>query len=233
MARSRVNAVSKHEVNQLQAVLWDMDGTIVDTEPYWFEAEYAVVASHGDSWSDDHARAMVGFDLLDSGRYMIQHGGVRLTPHEIVELLLDSVVSNVRRAVPWRPGARELLAEVREANIPTALVTMSWRRFATEVVEALPAGAFDASVVGDDVERGKPHPDPYLLAAERLGVDIRKCLAIEDSPTGVASALAAGATVLAVPHHVDVPMRHDVNGRMVRRETLAGLTVADLATFLV
>lgn len=225
--------MSKHEVNQLQAVLWDMDGTIVDTEPYWFEAEYAVVASHGDSWSDDHARAMVGFDLLDSGRYMIQHGGVRLTPHEIVELLLDSVVSNVRRAVPWRPGARELLAEVREANIPTALVTMSWRRFATEVVEALPAGAFDASVVGDDVERGKPHPDPYLLAAERLGVDIRKCLAIEDSPTGVASALAAGATVLAVPHHVDVPMRHDVNGRMVRRETLAGLTVADLATFLV
>ena len=142
-------------------------------------------------------------------------------------------MSNVRRAVPWRPGARELLAEVREANIPTALVTMSWRRFATEVVEALPAGAFDASVVGDDVERGKPHPDPYLLAAERLGVDIRKCLAIEDSPTGVASALAAGATVLAVPHHVDVPMRHDVNGRMVRRETLAGLTVADLATFLV
>ena len=68
--------MSKHEVNQLQAVLWDMDGTIVDTEPYWFEAEYAVVASHGDSWSDDHARAMVGFDLLDSGRYMIQHGGV-------------------------------------------------------------------------------------------------------------------------------------------------------------
>ena len=232
MARSIVVRVPKLAMNQLQAVLWDLDGTIVDTEPYWFEAEYAVVAAHGDSWSDEHARAVVGFDLLDSGRYMIEHGGVRLTPHEIVEMMLDSVVSNIKRSVPWRPGAREVLADVRESDIPTALVTMSWRRFANEVMEALPAGAFDVSVVGDDVERGKPHPDPYLLAAERLGVDITRCIAIEDSPTGVASALAAGATVLAVPHVVDVPMRNDVNGRMIRRDTLAGITAADLASFL-
>lgn len=232
MARSTVNEVPNPQLNQLQAVLWDMDGTIVDTEPYWFAAEYAVVAEHGDSWSDDLARSVVGFDLLDSGRFMIEHGGVRLTPHEIVELLLDSVVSELKREVPWRPGARELLADVCTVGIPTALVTMSWRRFANEVVNALPTGAFDVSVVGDDVERGKPHPDPYLLAAERLGVDITKCLAIEDSPTGVASALAAGAFVLAVPHHVDVPMRHDVNGRMIRRETLAGITAAELASFV-
>lgn len=232
MARTIVNEVPHSTNNHLQAVLWDMDGTIVDTEPYWFAAEYEVVAQHGDSWSDDHARALVGFDLLDSGRYMIEHGGVRLTPHEIVELLLDSVVANMKREVPWRPGARELLADVRANQIPTALVTMSWRRFAMEVVDALPAGAFDVSVVGDDVERGKPHPDPYLLAAERLGVDITRCLAIEDSPTGVASALAAGATVLAVPHHVDVPARDEAGRRMIRRETLTGLTAADLASFV-
>jgi HAD superfamily hydrolase (TIGR01509 family) len=232
MARSTVNEVPNPELNQLQAVLWDMDGTIVDTEPYWFAAEHAVVAEHGDYWSDDLARSVVGFDLLDSGRFMIEHGGVRLTPHEIVELLLDSVVTELKREVPWRPGARELLADVRTAGIPTALVTMSWRRFADEVVDSLPTGSFDASVVGDDVERGKPHPDPYLLAAKRLGVDITKCVAIEDSPTGVASALAAGAIVLAVPHHVDVPMRHDVNGRMIRRETLAGITAAELASFV-
>ena len=232
MARSIVNEVPKSMNSQLQAVLWDMDGTIVDTEPYWFAAEYEVVAQHGDSWSDDHARALVGFDLLDSGRYMIKHGGVRLTPHEIVELLLDSVVTNLKREIPWRPGARELLADVRENQIPTALVTMSWKRFAMEVVDALPVGAFDVSVVGDDVERGKPHPDPYLLAAERLGVDITQCLAIEDSPTGVASALAAGATVLAVPHHVDVPMRDDVRNRMIRRTTLEGLRTNDLVSFV-
>ena len=232
MARSTVNEVPNPELNQLQAVLWDMDGTIVDTEPYWFAAEHAVVAEHGDYWSDDLARSVVGFDLLDSGRFMIEHGGVRLTPHEIVELLLDSVVSELKREVPWRPGARELLADVRTAGIPTALVTMSWRRFADEVVNALPTGSFDASVVGDDVERGKPHPDAYLLAAERLGVDSTKCVALEDSPTGVASALAAGAIVLAVPHHVGVPMRHDVNGRMIRRDTLAGITAAELASFV-
>jgi HAD superfamily hydrolase (TIGR01509 family) len=232
MARSTVNEVPNPELNQLQAVLWDMDGTIVDTEPYWFAAEHAVVAEHGDYWSDDLARSVVGFDLLDSAHVMIDNGGVRLTPHEIVELLLDSVVTELKREVPWRPGARELLADVRSTGIPTALVTMSWRRFADEVVKALPNGAFDVSVVGDDVEHGKPHPDPYLLAAERLGVDIRKCVAIEDSPTGVASALAAGAIVLAVPHHVDVPMRHDVNGRMIHRDTLSGITAAELASFV-
>lgn len=209
-----------------------MDGTIVDTEPYWFAAEYEVVAKHGDTWSDDHARALVGFDLLDSGRYMIEHGGVKLTPHEIVELLLDSVVTNLKREIPWRPGARELLQEVRESSIPTALVTMSWRRFADEVINALPSNSFDASVVGDDVERGKPHPDPYLLAADRLGVDISQCLAIEDSPTGVASALAAGATVLAIPHHVDVPQRDDADGRFHKRDSLTGLTLTDLASLM-
>lgn len=232
MARTRVNEVRNPLNSSLQAVLWDMDGTIVDTEPYWFAAEYEVVAKHGDTWSDDHARALVGFDLLDSGRYMIEHGGVKLTPHEIVELLLDSVVTNLKREIPWRPGARELLQEVRESSIPTALVTMSWRRFADEVINALPSNSFDASVVGDDVERGKPHPDPYLLAADRLGVDISQCLAIEDSPTGVASALAAGATVLAIPHHVDVPQRDDADGRFHKRDSLTGLTLTDLASLM-
>ena len=232
MATSIVNEVPKSVLSGIEAVLWDMDGTIVDTEPYWFAAEYDVVAQHGDSWSDDHARAVVGFDLLDSGRYMIEHGGVRLSPHEIVELMLDSVVANLKREVPWRPGARELLADVRSSGIPTALVTMSWQRFAMEVVNALPDGAFDVTVVGDDVEHGKPHPEPYLLAAERLGVDITKCIAIEDSPTGVTSALSAGATVLAVPHHVDVPMRHDVDGRMIRRDSLEGLRAHDLVSLL-
>lgn len=232
MARSIVNMVPNAMNSDLHAVLWDMDGTLVDTEPYWFAAEYEVVAQHGDSWSDEHARSVVGFDLLESGKYMIEHGGVRLTPHEIVEKLLDSVVANLQREIPWRPGARELLTDVRNAGVPTALVTMSWKRFASEVVNALPENSFTVSVVGDDVERGKPHPDPYLLAAKRLGVDITRCVAIEDSPTGVASALSAGATVLAIPHHVDVPHREDVDGRLIKRNTLAGLTVADLASFL-
>ena len=214
------------------AVLWDMDGTIVDTEPYWIGAEFDVVAMHGGTWSREHALALVGADLLDAGAYIRDNGPVPLDPHEIVELLLDRVVESIRREIPWRPGARELLHEVRESSTPSALVTMSWRRFAEPVVEALPPGSFDAVVVGDDVERGKPHPEPYLLAAERLGVDPRDCVAIEDSPTGVASALAAGCTVLAVPNHVEVPDPHGADGRFVRRETLAGLRHADLGALL-
>lgn len=214
------------------AVLWDMDGTLVDTEPYWMKAEWEIVSAHGGTWSKEHALAVVGADLLDTGAYMRDNGPVPLTPHEIVELLLDRVVDSIRVSIPWRPGARELLDEVRISATPSALVTMSWRRFAEPVVEALPAGSFDTVVVGDDVERGKPHPDPYLLAAERLGVDPRECLAIEDSPTGVASALAAGCTVLAVPNHVDVPEPSGAGGRFQRRDSLAGLRHADLGGLL-
>lgn len=210
------------------AVLWDMDGTLVDTEPYWIRAEFDIVEMHGGTWSREHALALVGADLLDSGAYIREHGPVPLSPHEIVEMLLDRVVASIRDEIPWRPGARELLAEVRESPTPSALVTMSWRRFAEPVVQALPAGSFDTVVVGDDVERGKPHPDPYLLAAERLGVDPRECLAIEDSPTGVASALAAGCMVLAVPNHVEVQTPPGVGARFARRESLAGLRHADL-----
>lgn len=214
------------------AVLWDMDGTIVDTEPYWIAAEYEIVEMHGGTWSLDHGKAVVGKDLLDTGAYVRDNGPVPLTPHEIVEMLLDRVIASVRREIPWRPGARELLADCRAAGAATALVTMSWRRFATEVVDALPPDSFDTLVVGDDVEKGKPHPDPYLLAAERLGVDPRDCLAVEDSPTGVASALAAGCSVLAVPHMVPIPVPDGSGDRLVLRDSLAGLRHGDLPGFL-
>ena len=213
----------------LAAVLWDMDGTLVDTEPYWIAAEYDIVESHGGTWSHEHALALVGSDLLDSGAYIRDHGPVPLTPHEIVEMLLDRVVASVREEIPWRPGARELLEECRLSPVPTALVTMSWRRFVEPVVEALPAGSFDTVVVGDDVANGKPHPEPYLLAARRLGADPARCLAIEDSPTGVASALAAGCTVLAVPNHVPLDALDDGREKLTVRRTLEGLSHGALA----
>ena len=216
-------------MNQPAAVLWDMDGTIVDTEPYWFAAEFEIVEMHGGQWSIEHARALVGSDLLDSGAYMRKHGGVDREPAEIVEMLLDRVVAQLRVEIPWRPGARELLAAVKEADIPTALVTMSWKRFADQVVEYLPSGSFRVSVTGDEVTRGKPHPEPYLLAAERLDVDPRDCVAIEDSPTGVRSALAAGCRVLGVPHVVPIPSNLDQgSGQLVIASSLVGKTMSDL-----
>ena len=120
------------------AVLWDMDGTLVDTEPYWIAGEYELVAEHGGTWGDEHAHAIVGMDLRDAAAYISEHGSVDLPVDDIVNRLLDGVTLRVRERVPWRPGARELLADLRANGVPTALVTMSWRRFAEAVVEALP-----------------------------------------------------------------------------------------------
>jgi HAD superfamily hydrolase (TIGR01509 family) len=193
-------------MDDIAAVLWDMDGSLVDTEPYWIECEYELVARHGHGrWTDEHAHQLVGYDLRDSATYIREHGGVPLAVDDIVNLLLDGVVERVRQHTPWRPGARELLHELRAAGIPTALVTMSWRRLTDAVVDGLPAGAFGTVVAGDDVVNGKPHPEPYLTAAARLGVDPVRCIAIEDSPTGVRSAVAAGCFVIGVPHVVAIP----------------------------
>jgi HAD superfamily hydrolase (TIGR01509 family) len=208
-----------------QAVLWDMDGTLVDTEPYWMECEFELAERYGGSWSREHALAVVGGDLIDSATYMRTHMGIDRTPLQIVEELLDGVVQRVEQEVPWRPGARELLAALRELEVPCALVTMSWRRFVEPVVRSLPEGSFDVLVCGDEVSRGKPHPEPYLRAAELVGLAPEQTLAIEDSPTGAASASAAGCRVLVVPSHVAVRPGE----RQVLRESLVGLAPHDLA----
>jgi HAD superfamily hydrolase (TIGR01509 family) len=207
------------------AVLWDMDGTLVDTEPYWIEAEFGLAEKYGGSWSREHAMNLVGHDLLDSGRYIREHMGIDLEPSVIVEELLDRVIDHVELEVPWRPGAVELLADLNRAGIPCALVTMSYRRFVAPILASLPDDAFATIVTGDAVSQGKPHPEPYLKAARNLGVAPGDCLAIEDSNTGARSAVAAGCTVLVVPNHVPVLPGE----RRVFRDSLADVTAHDLA----
>ena len=204
------------------AVLFDIDGTLVDTEPYWLEAEYALVESFGGSWDDAHAQHLVGNSLPVSAEYIRVHGGVELDPVEIVDRLLDAVIRTAEQRMPWRPGAVELLAALRAQDVPCALVTMSYSSLADVVVKQLPAGSFAAVVTGDQVTDGKPHPEAYLTAAARLGVDPARCVAIEDSPTGVASAEAAGCRVVAVPHIVRIP---PAPGRLM----LSSLTQASVA----
>jgi HAD superfamily hydrolase (TIGR01509 family) len=187
------------------AVLWDMDGTIVDTEPYWIECEYELVAEFGGHWDQEKAHSMVGNDLRVSAAILRDRGGVDLPIDDIVNRLLDGVIERVQRRVPWRPGARDTLAALRVAGIPCALVTMSWTRFADAVVSALPPGTFAAVITGDEVRRGKPHPEPYLAAADALGVRTKDCVAIEDSPTGIRSAVAAGCRTFAIPNVVEIP----------------------------
>ncbi len=206
------------------AVLWDMDGTLVDTEPYWFDIEFELVAEFGGTWSNADAHSLVGFDLLDSAHELRTRGGVRLEPVEVVERLLDGVIRRVADRLPWRPGAPELLAECVTADVPCVLVTMSWRRLADAVIAAAPPGSFVTSVTGDEVSNGKPDPEPYLAAAAALGVDPAACVAIEDSPTGVAAALAAGCATLGVPHVVPVAAAPG----LTLVDSLVGIELADL-----
>jgi HAD superfamily hydrolase (TIGR01509 family) len=206
------------------AVLWDMDGTLVDTEPYWIESEFELAERCGGRWTREDALSLVGRDLLDAGRYIREHMGIALTPERIVDELLDGVVARVRRNVPWRPGALDLLVALRGADIPCALVTMSYQRFVAPILEHLPPDTFRAIVTGDTIRYGKPHPEPYLAAAAALGVHAGDCVAIEDSTTGVLSAETAGCQVLVIPNHVTVAE----GPRRTFRDTLAGVTFDDL-----
>ncbi|MGO1166946.1 MAG: HAD family hydrolase [Janibacter sp.] len=206
------------------AVLWDMDGTLVDTEPYWITAEHELVESFGGTWTHDLAVQLVGNPLLVSARFILDHSPVDLTPEQVVHRLQSRVIEQIGAAVPWRPGARELLAACREQQIRCALVTMSWTALAEAVVDATEPGSFELVVSGDRVAHGKPHPEPYETAARALDVPVADCVALEDSPTGVRSAVAAGVPTLAIPHVVDVP---DIPGA-VPVESLTGLTPFDL-----
>ena len=204
------------------AVLWDMDGTLVDTEPYWMVAEGELVGSFGGTWTDEDALQLVGSGLWHSAR-ILQAKGVALTEDEIIEHLTTRVLEQVDVAVPWRPGARELLLELHELGVPTALVTMSIRRMAEHIAASIGFEGFAAIIGGDDVEHSKPHPQPYLLGAEALGVAASDCVALEDSAPGVASAVAAGAVVVAVPMHVDL-----IDDPAYDLHDMSGLTAATL-----
>jgi len=209
------------------AVLWDMDGTIVDTEPYWMRAETELVAEHGGTWNDAQGMQLVGSGLVQSA-IILQQAGVALEVDEIIGTLTDRVMVQMGTEVPWRPGARELIAELHSAGIPIALVTMSIRRMALQVAEAIGDEVFDVVIAGDDVEHPKPHPQPYLLAAERLGVEIGDCIAIEDSEFGLVSAVASGAATIGVPLHLTL---HEGPTHELW-PTLEGCTLADLSAAL-
>ena len=219
-------------LSQLQGVLWDMDGTIVDTEPYWIRAEKELVESFGGTWTTEQASALVG-QALEYSAGQLQQAGVELGIRSIIDRLTQQVADAVQAAVPWRPGARELLAALQGLGIPCIMVTMSETLLAGAVAAQLPRGTFTHLVTGDRVSAGKPDPEAYqlgfdLLAADRPGVTKQSVVAIEDSLPGVTSALSAGLVTLAVPHFVPLPP----DERRTDWDTLAGRTPADLADLL-
>ncbi|GAA1870658.1 HAD family phosphatase [Myceligenerans crystallogenes] len=189
-----------------KAVLFDLDGTLVDTEPYWIAAEHELTARHGVAWTHEDAMRLVGNPLLVSAG-ILRDAGVPMEPADIVTWLVARVRERLVGQVPWRAGVLPLLAALNEAGVPCAIVTMSYRELAEVVAAGAPEGTFATIVPGDEVARGKPDPEPYLTAAERLGVDAADCVAVEDSPVGISSALASGARTIGVEAVVPVEER--------------------------
>jgi HAD superfamily hydrolase (TIGR01509 family) len=191
------------------AVLFDMDGTLIDSEGLWLEAEHAVMSQLGGRWTDADQSHCLGGPLERVADYMIDLSGSSASTADVGRMLLDTMEERLHSSpLAWRPGARALVLECRERGIPTALVSASWNRLIDAVGHKIETDlrrpAFDVTVAGDDVARGKPHPEPYLTAAASLGHPPAECLALEDSPTGVRSAVAAGCRVVAIPHLASV-----------------------------
>ncbi len=201
-----------------------MDGTLIDSEPLWLEAERAMLARFGIELTPETQDRLVGIGLWDAAE-RFRALGVRMSADDIVAEWVAHVANGLGEGEPlWRPGARELLLSLRDSGIPCAVVTMSVRSLAEQVVALLPDGVFAAVVAGDEVAHAKPHPDPYLRGAAAIGVPIERCLAIEDSPTGLRSAHASGAVAVGVPNLVPL----EGAPAHALRPTLAGLDAAGL-----
>lgn len=198
------------------AALFDMDGLLVETESLWFRAEAEVVDELGGWWADELSRSVVGGPVEKAVRCMIEHAGGDHDEEVVARMLMDRMQSLLAtEPIHWQPGARALLLALQDAGVPMALVSASWRPLVDAVrvaaLDDLGADIFVTTVAGDDLPRTKPHPDPYLEAARRLGVDARECVVLEDSPTGTQAGAAAGAYVVAVPSVVPVPPRPGVH----------------------
>ncbi|WP_329079268.1 MULTISPECIES: HAD family hydrolase [unclassified Streptosporangium] len=189
----------------MEAVLFDMDGLLVDSEKIWFQVETEVMERLGGEWGEAHQENLVGGSMPATVAYMLRISGGGATPAEVEAWMLEGMIARLAGGVEMMPGAAELLAEVRGAGLATALVTSSVRPIAEACLKSIGAYNFDRVVTGDDVARTKPDPEPYLTGARLLGVDPARCVALEDSPNGVTSATAAGCRVVAVPSVLPIP----------------------------
>jgi len=214
------------------AVLFDMDGLLVDTEPVWTIAEVELAQQLGGEFTSELKAAIVGTRLEVAVPTILRwYDGPndQGTVDRTCAWLLERMVELFAERPLVQPGVEDLLAALGVAGIPTALVSSSYRVL-VDAVLAHGFGPFGLTLAGDEVVNGKPHPDPYLIAASRLGVDPTRCVVLEDSPAGVASAEAAGCAVVAVPSVAGVSF--DPTPRRLVAPSLAGLTVADLASLL-
>jgi HAD superfamily hydrolase (TIGR01509 family) len=225
LSRRTVPLVQSDDPTGLAAVLWDMDGLLVDSEPLWTVAEQELADRLGGTFTPELKALIVGTRLDVAVPLFLTHLGHPASPEAVQEAaawLLARVVELFAQPIDLQPGAVALLAELDAAGVPQALVSSSYRVL-VDAVLAHGVGPFALTVAGDEVGRGKPHPEPYLTAAARLGVDPRRCVVLEDSPAGVASGEAAGCAVVAVPSLAEV-----VLSEAPRRQVRPSLTAVSL-----
>jgi HAD superfamily hydrolase (TIGR01509 family) len=183
----------------IEAVLFDMDGVLVDSEPVWYDVEMALVESMGGAWSKEDQAKCIGGTVDWFCRYVIELTGSTRTPEDVEAEILASMAARFTDALTIHEGALELVDAVRALGARTALVTSSYRSLVDPALHWLGTHRFDAVITGDEVTNGKPHPEPYLAACRAVGVEPAAAVVIEDSVSGVRSAEAAGCTVVAVP----------------------------------
>lgn len=200
-------------MNSLQGVLFDLDGTLIDSEPLWYEVGRTVIERHGGTWTTASSMKLLGVSLPKIGEALqTAVGRTDLSGEFLLNEVVQEISGLLRANLTWRPGAVSLLASLNAASVPVGLVTASYQAIVDAVKSHLPAGTFQATVSGNDVTVGKPDPESYLLGAKRLGVEPDRCVAIEDSPTGIASAEGAGCHVIGIPSQQPLP---ESMGRLV------------------
>jgi HAD superfamily hydrolase (TIGR01509 family) len=189
------------------AVFFDMDGLFVDSEPQWLIAETELMAEYGYKWTSNDQNYCLGGPLTRVGQYMYEKSGLVKSPEFFTSSVIERMSVKLSAGAPVLPGALELLSDLKKNNIPTALVSASPRVLVDSVLKSIPEHSFSFSLSADDVTNPKPDPEAYLLAADKLNVDIKNCLILEDSLTGVQAATSSGAYTIAVPHFVKVEPR--------------------------
>lgn len=207
-----------------EAVLWDMDGTLVDTEPIWINEERELMQSLGYEWDDEDAKYCIGGPMSRVDEYMRAKTNYKYGYFELTEILIKRMVDRLSEPLNFAAGALALLKSLNQQSVPMALVSASPRPIVDRVLKTIQANYFATTISNDDVNESKPAPEGYLKAARHLSAQIENCLVIEDSITGVRAAMDSGAYVLAIPHVLELPD----GPKTIQRLSLDGLSYANL-----